>query len=73
MEGKNAHTLPVFPYSLVSQVWEGCYLLYLLIPGWTFLYPTFQGAALPGDRPQSYFAKATRVVGEMKEVRSSQH
>ena len=27
-----------------------------------------QGAALPGDLSQSYFAKATRVVGEREEV-----
>ena len=26
-----------------------------------------QGAALPGDAPPSYFAKATRVVGERDE------
>jgi hypothetical protein len=32
-----------------------------------------QGAALPGDHPRSYFAKATRVVGEREEGRSSQH
>jgi hypothetical protein len=34
-----------------------------------------QGAALPGDPPlpRSYFAKATRVVREREEGRSSQH
>ena len=42
---KDAHTLPEFPYSLVSQAWEGCYLPYPLIPGWAFLYPTLQGVA----------------------------
>ena len=39
----NAHTPPEFPYSLVFQAWEGCYLPYPLIPGWAFLYPTLQG------------------------------
>ena len=42
---KDAHTPPEFPYSLVSQAWEGCYLPYPLIPGWAFLYPTLQGVA----------------------------
>jgi hypothetical protein len=59
---------PEFPYSLVSQAWEGCYLPYPLIPGWAFLYPTLQGVAKGqpclGTPPQNYFAKATRVVGE---------
>lgn len=32
-----------FPYSLVSQAWEGRYLPYPLIPWWSFLYPTLQG------------------------------
>jgi hypothetical protein len=40
---KDAHTLPEFPYSLVSQEWEGCYLPYSFIPEWAFLYPTLQG------------------------------
>ena len=68
--GKEAHALLEFPYSLVSQAWEGCYLPYPLIPGWAFLYPTLQGrgqvAALSWNPPPhpSYFAKATRVVGE---------
>jgi hypothetical protein len=62
-----AHTLPEFPYSLVSQAWEGCYLAYPLIPGWAFLYPTLQGVAKGKPclgNPRRYFAKATRVVGE---------
>ena len=56
-----------FTYSLVSQVWEGCYLPYPLIHGWAFLYPTLQGVAKGQPylgTPWSYFAKATRVVGE---------
>jgi hypothetical protein len=63
---KGAHTPPEFPYSLFSQVWEGCYLSYLLIPGWAFLHPTLQRVAKGQPclgNPQSYFAKATRVVG----------
>ena len=40
---KYAHTPSEFPYSLVSQAWEGCNLPYPLIPGWAFLYPTHQG------------------------------
>ena len=43
LKEKYAHTLPEFPYSLVSQAWKGCYLPYPLIPGWAFLYPTLQG------------------------------
>ena len=42
IEKRCPHTLE-FPYSLVSQAWEGCYLPYPLIPGWAFLYPTLQG------------------------------
>jgi hypothetical protein len=40
----------------------------------TFYHP--QGAALPGDptpHPRGYFAKATKVVGNREEGRSSQH
>jgi hypothetical protein len=44
-EGKRGPCPPEFPYSLVSQAWEGCYLSYPLIPGWAFLYPTLQGVA----------------------------
>jgi hypothetical protein len=39
---KEAHTPQDFPYSLVIQAWEGCYLPYPLILGWAFLYPTLQ-------------------------------
>ena len=74
---KDAHAPSEFPFSLVSQAWEGCYLPYPLIPGWTFLYPTLQGVVKGqpcwGATPQSYFAKATRVVEEREEGRSSQH
>jgi hypothetical protein len=76
LKEKDAHTPPEFPYSLVSQAWEGCYLPYSLIPGWSFLYPTLQGVAkgqLCLGTLQSYFTKATRVVGEREEGRSSQH
>ena len=44
-KGKEAHVPPEFPYSLVSQAWEGCYLSYPLIPGWAFLYPSIQGVS----------------------------
>ena len=46
-----------------------------LIPGWAFLYPTLQGVARgsPTWGPWSYFAKATRVIGERDEGRGSQH
>jgi hypothetical protein len=74
---KNMPTAPPeFPYSLVSQEWEGCYLPYPLIPGWAFLHPTLQEVAKGQPClgiPQNYFAKATRVMGEREEGRSSQH
>jgi hypothetical protein len=47
-------------YTLVSQAWKGCYLPFLLIPGWAFLYPITQGVAKrhPAWGPQSYLAKS---------------
>ena len=60
---------PEFPYSLVSQAGEGCYLPYPLIPGWAFHYPTLQGVVKGQPclgTPWSYFAKTTRFVGDRK-------
>jgi hypothetical protein len=66
------------PYSLVIQAWEDCYLPYPLIPGWAFLYLTLQGMVkghpfLGTPFSRTCFAKATRVLGEREEGRSSQH
>jgi hypothetical protein len=67
-EGKDAHTLPEFPYSLVSQAWEGCYLPYPLIHsslGGHSSIPLFRGWSRGSPAwgcPRSYFAKATRFV-----------
>jgi hypothetical protein len=61
---KYAYILPEFPYSLVSQVWEGCYLPYLLIPGWAFLYPTLQGVV----KGQSFLGTPTQSYSMVLEL-----
>jgi hypothetical protein len=68
------HTLPEFTYSLVSQAWESCYTLSThpwlgiqasdpIFTGWP------RGSSTWG--PRSYFAKATRIIGERDEGRGS--
>jgi hypothetical protein len=73
-EGKRAMPHHSFPYSLVSEAWDCCYLPSPLIPGWGFLYPTLQvvskGQPYLGN-PQSYLAQVIGVIGETDEGRGS--
>jgi hypothetical protein len=62
-------------YSLVSQVWEGCYLP-STHPGWASKPLTHSSGVAKGSatwESLSYLAKATGVMGELDEGRGSQH
>ena len=77
---KMPNTMPEFPYCLVIQAWEGCYLPYPLIPGWAFLYPTLQGLAngqpclgTPPSLPGTTLLKPPGLWERGNRGRGSQH
>ena len=79
-QGKRVEEKPTpcqsFTYSLVCQVWESCHTL--STQPWVGIQasdPLFRGwpRGSPTWEPWSYFAKATRVIGERDEGRGSQH
>ena len=74
--GGKAHTLPEFYlFSGLSGVGGLLSTLHISPGEHLSLWPTLQGVARgsPTWGPQSYFAKAIRVIGERDEGRGSQH